>query len=182
MLVFVPPEFHLTAEEEKALYDQHDNAIGDPGYRRFLSRMFEPISQRVKPGAKGLEFGCGPGPALAAMFQEAGYHMELYDLYYANNPAALKQQYDFITATEVVEHLAQPGKVIASLLSMLNSGGTLGLMTKLVKDREAFASWHYIRDPTHICFFSRETFDWLAERYALKLDIIGNDVIILNTI
>ncbi|WP_461536599.1 class I SAM-dependent methyltransferase [Spongorhabdus nitratireducens] len=181
MLVFVPPEFHLSSEDEKAIYDQHNNQVDDPGYRRFLSRIYEPVCERITSEAEGLDFGCGPGPALAEMFSEAGYRMKVYDLYYANDPTTLERQYDFITATEVIEHLASPGEVIDLLLSLLKPGGTLGLMTKLVKNREAFANWHYIRDPTHICFFSKSTFDWLSSRYAVKTEVLGQDTILISS-
>ncbi|MGY0215791.1 class I SAM-dependent methyltransferase [Endozoicomonadaceae bacterium StTr2] len=179
-LVFVPPEYHLSAEAEKAIYDRHDNQVNEPGYRRFLSRMYDPICERVKVGAEGLDFGCGPGPALAAMFEEAGYKITLYDLYYANNPERLTRTYDFITATEVMEHLSAPGRVLENLISLLRPGGTLGIMTKLVKSREAFRNWHYIRDPTHICFFSHPTIEWISRKYFLHAEIIGPDIILLR--
>jgi len=53
-------------------------------------------------------------------------------------------------------------------------------MTKQVIDLEAFACWHYKYDPTHVTFFSRATFRYLAERDKLELEFIGNDVILLR--
>ncbi len=53
-------------------------------------------------------------------------------------------------------------------------------MTKLVIDADAFKSWHYKNDPTHVSFFSRETFRFLAERDGLDVDFVGNDVILLR--
>jgi hypothetical protein len=55
-------------------------------------------------------------------------------------------------------------------------------MTKLVIDRDAFATWHYKNDPTHVCFFSVDTFHWLADLWRAKIEFIGNDVIILEKI
>ena len=40
---------------------------------RFLGRLAEPLVERLDPGASGLDFGCGPGPALAAMLTRRGY-------------------------------------------------------------------------------------------------------------
>mgnify|MGYP003965087051 CR=1 FL=1 len=48
-LVFVPRGQHLSAGEEKAYYDLHENQPDDPGYRRFLDRLFTPLNQRL-PG------------------------------------------------------------------------------------------------------------------------------------
>ena len=179
-LVFVDPGQRLTADAEKAEYDLHENAIDDPGYRQFLSRLQEPLLQRVPAPAEGLDFGCGPGPALSAMLTVSGYSMSLYDSFYYTDAAAFDRHYDFITATEVVEHLYEPGRVLKQLWSLLPSGGLLALMTKLVIDPQSFSNWHYKNDPTHVCFFSRPTFEWLAGQWQCRLEFIGKDVILLT--
>lgn len=179
-LVFVSPTQYLSAENEKAEYDLHRNRPDDPGYRCFLNRLFEPLQARLAAGSRGLDFGCGPGPTLSLMFEEAGHHMVLYDPFYARQPAVLERRYDFITATEVVEHLHRPGKELDRLWHILEPGGSLGLMTKLVTDRAAFSHWHYKNDPSHVCFFSRMTFSWLAERWRARLTFIGKDVMLFH--
>ena len=178
--VFVPPEFHLIPAAERAEYDRHQNAVDDPGYRSFLARLAEPLAVRVPPPAAGLDFGCGPGPALVAMLREKGFRMAAYDPFYAPDPSVLVPGWDFITATEVVEHLRWPGWELRRLAGLLRPGGWLGIMTKLVLDQERFAGWHYIRDPTHVGFFSRETFQWWAEAEGLGLELAGDDVILLQ--
>lgn len=90
-----------------------------------------------------MDFGCGLGPTLSKMFEEAGFSVNIYDVFYAEDKTVLEQQYHFISATEVVEHLFEPGKVLKQLWQQLLPGGTLGLMTKLVIDPQAFAGWHY---------------------------------------
>ncbi|GAM70305.1 methyltransferase [Vibrio sp. JCM 19236] len=179
-LVFVDPSQRLTPEQEKAIYDQHENDPGDQGYRRFLSRIAEPMDERLGSNQQGLDFGCGPGPALAQMMRERGHNVDLYDLYYYPHPEVLQKQYEFVMATEVIEHLYQPDEVWQQWLSLLKPGAYLGLMTKLVKDVEAFSTWHYKNDQTHVLFFSRATFEYLAERDSLDLEFIGNDVILLR--
>lgn len=179
-LVFVNPNQRLDAKAEKAHYDMHENDPNDQGYRRFLSRMSAPISERIEPGSYGLDFGCGPGPTLSVMLEEQGHTMSLYDLYYHPDKTVLGRSYDFMTATEVIEHLYEPDKVWQQWLNLVKPGGWIGLMTKMVIDVEAFASWHYKNDLTHVVFFSRNTFRYLAERDQLKLEFIGNDVILLR--
>jgi SAM-dependent methyltransferase len=178
-LVFVPPQQLPGASEEKAEYDLHRNDPQDPGYRRFLGRLFEPLQARLAAGSEGLDFGCGPGPALAMMLAEAGHGMTVYDSFYAPDRSVLQRRYDFITATEVVEHLHRPGEELRRLWALLRPGGVLGLMTKLVLDREAFSRWHYKNDLTHVSFFSQETFTWLACELDARLEVIGKDVILL---
>lgn len=179
-LVFVPPEQRLSPDRERAVYDQHQNRPDDLGYRRFLGRLFEPLARRLAPGARGLDFGSGPGPTLSLMFEEAGHPMAIYDPFYAPDPAVLERPYDFITATEVVEHLFAPGRELARLAALLPAGGWLGLMTKRVTDDEDFAGWHYILDPTHVVFFSETTFAWLARHLAMTVEFPAADVVILQ--
>jgi len=179
-LVFVPREFFLSRKAEKAEYDLHTNDPADPGYQRFLSRLSRPMLERLRPGQKGLDFGCGPGPAIHELFTAHGHAVNLYDPFYANNPDVFSNTYDFITATEVVEHLHHPARVFDRLFALLHCGGWLGIMTKLVLDKGKFSHWHYIRDLTHVCFYSRATFTYIAQRHRASLSFMSNDLILLQ--
>ncbi len=184
-LVFVPCDQHLSREEEKAYYDLHENQPYDPAYRRFLDRLFLPLNTRLAPHSHGLDFGCGPGPALAKMFEEAGHTICLYDAFYAPDKSVLFQAYDFITLSEAVEHLAKPGPVLDDLWVSLVDGGWLAIMTKRVRNPEAFKTWHYITDPTHVSYFSEATFRWLVSHWnsttlSATLTIAGNDVVLIQ--
>jgi hypothetical protein len=180
-LVFVPARYWLDLEAERAEYDLHENAEDDPGYRKFLTRLAAPLLERLPPHQHGLDFGCGPDSALPAMLEEHGHRVELYDPFYADNPSALNTTYDFICATEVVEHLRHPRKEFTTLFSLLKPSGWLGVMTKMVRDRESFANWHYIRDPTHISFYHKSTFDYLARHFNAEACFIGSDVVLFQT-
>ncbi|BDY06922.1 class I SAM-dependent methyltransferase [Ferrimonas sp. YFM] len=179
-LVFADPNALLPPSAEKHQYDQHQNDPADQGYRRFLSRVAQPLMQRLAPGSQGLDFGCGPGPTLSLMLEEAGHSVALYDPYFHPDRAPLRSHYDFVTCTEAIEHFYRPGREWQLLLELVRPGGTLALMTKLVKDRQAFANWHYKNDPTHVSFFSRTTFEFLAQRDDLTVEFIGNDVVLLQ--
>ncbi|HEX9113642.1 MAG TPA: class I SAM-dependent methyltransferase, partial [Nitrospirota bacterium] len=95
-------------------------------------------------------------------------------------PAALEKQYDFITASEVVEHLREPRKELDRLWQCLKPGGTLGIMTKFVVDKGTFPEWHYKNDRTHICFFSQPTFTWLTGRWGADIAFPTNDVVLIT--
>lgn len=186
-LVYVPAEFHLTVTQEKAQYDFHTNNPADQRYRKFLSRLFNPLSAKLQPGSNGLDFGCGPGPTLSVMFEEAGFNMHIYDLYYAKNNSVFENDYHFISATEVFEHLKNPACEIDRLLSRIKSTGYLGVMTKLLespvnKNQQRFENWHYKNDLTHICFYSQETFLWIAEKYLLNIEFLASDVVIMQKV
>ena len=179
-LVFVPPCHWLSAEEEKAAYDLHENDPRDQGYRQFLARLVAPLVEKLGSNQKGLDFGCGPGPTLSVLLEEQGQQVDLYDPFYYNDPSVFHKKYDFICASEVVEHLRDPGREFAVLFKMLKRGGWLGMMTKLVTNNHAFRQWHYIRDMTHISFYRQRTFEYLAQRFDARLDIVADDVILLN--
>lgn len=174
------PQSRLSAEEEKAIYELHENDPEDAGYRRFLSRLTDPLSARLPIGAEGLDFGCGPGPALAGMLEEAGFATALYDPFFHPDRASLARTYDFITCTEVVEHLHEPAEVFSLLDRLLRPGGWLGIMTCFQTDDDRFDNWHYRRDPTHVVFYRRETFEWLARRYGWELDVPVKNVALLR--
>ncbi len=177
-LVFVSPNDYLNPDEEKAVYDMHENSPDDVAYRRFLGRLFEPLQALLSKPSIGLDFGCGPGPTLSVMFEEQGHSMALYDCFYANNPAVLEGGYDFITATEVVEHLHQPGAVLNRLWRQIQQPGYLGLMTKLVRSQQRFSDWHYKNDPSHVCFFAPQTMQWLAQQWQARLTVVADDAFI----
>ncbi|QYJ78659.1 class I SAM-dependent methyltransferase [Shewanella acanthi] len=180
MLVSVPAEYYLSAADEKAEYDKHENHPEDLGYQRFLNRTLEPLLERVTVDQQGLDFGCGEGKVLSLMARSRGYQMENYDLYYANCPEVLNRQYDFITLTEVIEHVSDASALLSQLNRLLKPNGILAVMTKRVRDLAAFTNWHYKNDPTHINFYSEATFRWLAEHYGWRLEIVDNDVVFLH--
>ncbi|MCG9697880.1 class I SAM-dependent methyltransferase [Shewanella sp. Isolate11] len=176
-LVSVPDEYLLSAADEKAFYDHHQNNSEDMGYRRFLGRTWLPLSERLTPEMQGLDFGCGPGPTISVMAAEQGLKMDNYDLYYFHRPALLQRQYDFITMTEVIEHVGDAQSLLQQLHGMLKPQGVLAIMTKRVLDEAAFARWHYKSDQTHIRFYSIDTFQWIADHFQWQLEVIDKDVV-----
>lgn len=166
----------LPPDQERGIYQLHDNDPSDPGYRKFLSKLTDPLLERLLPGASGLDFGCGPGPALANLLETNGMTVRLYDPYFYPSEAVLSQTYDFITCTEVVEHLYAPARVFRQLDQMLESGGWLAVMTCFQTDDDRFDNWHYRRDPTHVVFYRESTFKLLAEKFNWQLEIPRKDV------
>ncbi len=179
-LVFVPRLYHLTDEDSKREYDLHINDPADVGYRKFLSRLFTPIQKLLSAESNGLDFGSGPGPTLSVMFEECGHKVDLFDLFYATDQTVFHKKYDFITCSEVVEHLAEPGMELKRLWSCLKDDGYLGIMTKRVIDSESFTTWHYKNDKTHICFLSEQTVHWLCDFLNAELVYMEKDVFVLK--
>jgi SAM-dependent methyltransferase len=178
LLTWMAPEHRPSVAVEKEQYDLHENNEGDPGYRTFLSRLADPLLAELRGPASGLDFGCGPGPALAAICREAGHSMALYDPIYFPDRSVLDSRYDFVTCTEVAEHLHQPAREFTLFQQLLKPGGILGIMTCWLTDDDAFPRWHYRRDPTHVCFYRPETFGWLAEAFGWEWRTPRKDVVL----
>jgi 2-polyprenyl-3-methyl-5-hydroxy-6-metoxy-1,4-benzoquinol methylase len=177
---FLDPRQRPSRAAEHAHYRQHQNDPADPGYRRFLARLAEPLLARLPAGAHGLDFGCGPGPALAAMLREAGHPMALYDPCFYPDAAALQGRYDFIACTETAEHFHRPAEELARLDRLLVPGGWLGIMTCFQTDDARFAAWHYRHDPTHVVFYRAATWRYLAAARGWSCVIPVKDVALLR--
>lgn len=166
----VPPAGRPTPEEERERYEMHENDPADPAYRSFLDRLASPLIERLPAAAEGLDYGSGPGPALARMLREVGHPTAVYDPFFAPARAALERTYDFITCTETAEHFHAPGEEFARLDAMLRPGGWLGLMTEVRDPSQPMESWWYARDPTHVCFYEPETLRWLAAHFGWEME------------
>jgi len=103
-LSWLDPSQRLAPQGECQQYEMHENDPTDPGYRDFLARLANPLLSALPQASQGLDFGCGPGPGLAQMLEEQGHSMTLYDPFFYPDPSVLSRQYDFVSATEVVEH------------------------------------------------------------------------------
>lgn len=179
-LTFLQPDQMPDFATQKAVYDLHENDPNDEGYRRFLDRLAGPLTERLSPGDCGLDYGCGPGPALAQMLEERGLPMRVWDPIYANDRSALEHAYDFITCTEVIEHLHRPRDAFEQFRAMLEPGGWLGIMTTWLTDDSSFARWHYRRDPTHVCFWQPDTFHWVADNLGWELELPERNIALLR--
>jgi SAM-dependent methyltransferase len=179
-LAFLAPAQRPAAAAERARYDTHRNDPADAGYRAFLDRLAAPVAARVPAGASGLDYGSGPGPTLSLMLAERGFDVRIYDPFYAPDDNALTRTYDFITCSEVVEHFFDPAAEFARLHGMLRPGGWLGVMTELLDDDIDFASWWYVRDATHVCFYRMRTMEWLAWQYGWVAERVARSVVLFR--
>jgi SAM-dependent methyltransferase len=177
---FLHPAQLPAIDAEHAQYLRHENDLEDARYRRFLDRLAQPLLARLPPRQLGLDYGCGPGPALACILREAGHEVALYDPFFCPDPGVLGRTYDFITCTEVVEHFHRPAREFARLTALLRPGGYLAVMTCFQTDDAKFATWHYRRDPTHVVFYRAETFSCLARHYGYDCEIPAKDVVLMR--
>ena len=130
--------------------------------------------------SRGLDYGCGPRPALAAMLEEAGHAVALYDPFFQPEPAPLGQRYDFVTCTEAAEHFHRPAATFEQIMGLVRPGGWLALMTCFQTDDARFANWHYRRDPTHVVFYRETTLRHLAAAHGWSCTVPAKDVALMQ--
>ncbi len=174
------PRHHLSREDEYAQYLDHQNDPEDRRYRRFLAKLAGPLLQRLDKASRGLDYGCGPGPALAAMLRESGHDMALYDPFFYPDRDVLLHRYDFVTCTETAEHFHRPADEFERLFRMVRPGGWLAIMTRFLTDDAKFGTWHYRMDPTHVVFYREETFQHLARIQGWSCEIPADDIALMQ--
>lgn len=179
-LIHLDPEKRPARDEERNRYLLHENDGNDSGYVSFLKRLADPMMERLRPGARGLDFGCGPTPVLSEMLTAAGFPCAAYDPFFAPDEALLDNRYDFITSSEVVEHAHDPASMFATLRRMLAPDGILGVMTMFHPGENAFTDWWYRRDPTHVCFYNEATMQWIGERHGWRTDFPAPNITIFG--
>jgi hypothetical protein len=164
-LIHLEPAARPSRMAERRRYLEHRNSASDPGYVNFLRALADPVCAVVPVGARGLDFGCGPVPVLAELLTAGGRPTVGYDPIFQPDASRLKQRYDFVTCSEVVEHAHDPAKLFAQLGSLVRAGGTIGIMTQLYDEVPSFEEWWYRRDITHVCFYHTDTMRWVAAHY-----------------
>ncbi|GAB6096381.1 class I SAM-dependent methyltransferase [Desulfatiferula olefinivorans] len=179
-VTFLEPDQRLSAEEERKRYGLHRNRPDDKGYRRFLETLADPLIPMLKPGARGLDYGCGPVPVLATMLRAAGHPTAVYDPFFFADSAPLETTYDFVTCTEAAEHFYRPIEEFQTLDRLLVPGGILAVMTTFRTDTVDFSTWHYRRDPTHVIFYREETMHCLAGRFGWTCMVPALNVAIMK--
>jgi len=161
--IFLSQKDFVSADEERARYEEHNNDVSDAGYRNFVKPLTEMITGNFTQNEKGLDFGCGPGPVISVVLEEKGFDVAKYDPFFFNNPELLHGKYDFVACSEAVEHFFEPYKEFGLLRTLLKQGGSLYIMTDFFGDRseEDFKKWYYKDDQTHVFFYHDKSFEWI---------------------
>ena len=180
--IFLDKEFYLSSNDEYKHYLTHNNDVNDPRYKQFLSNLMLPLIERIKLNSIGLDYGCGPGPALSLMLREKGYQMFNYDPFFHPKKSNLLKKYDFISCSETVEHFHNPFYEFTRFNELLNDGGIIGIMTNFHSKENIFENWYYIKDPTHVVFYSKNTFLIIAKMFKWDCEFLNNNLVFFKKI
>ena len=181
-VIFLDKEFYLNSNDEYKHYLTHNNDVNDERYKKFLTNLMLPLIDRIKLKSIGLDYGCGPGPALSLMLREKGYQMFNYDPFFHPKKSNLLKKYDFISCSETVEHFHNPFYEFTRFNELLNDGGIIGIMTNFHSKENIFENWYYIKDPTHVVFYSKNTFLIIAKMFKWDCEFLNNNLVFFKKI
>lgn len=172
---------HLLKEEtisdvlEKQRYDQH---ICDDGYHKYMYGVYNKINPYLNKG-DSLDFGCGQIHLLSDILNSNGYNSYYYDKYYY--PNEVNNTFDNIILIEVFEHILDGYSLLLDLKSKLNSNGKIIIMTQLIPDN--INNWWYLRDITHVSFYSLDALKALAMKLEMCFEYdLNNSIFIFKRI
>ncbi len=195
-LIFMEEKDQVSLEAEKARYKDHQNFEDNEGYVQFLQKLVKPLTGILRSSdfsfnsnrltknlseLKALDYGCGPQPVLGKLFSGLGLTVENFDPYFFPREFLETDKWELILSTEVWEHFRQPKKEIAKQLQFLKTSGILGIMTHFHQGANHFSDWWYVRDLTHVVFYSQKTIQWIATQFQLKILYESNPVVIFQT-
>lgn len=160
---------------------------------RFLARsdsVYQPVYDLCHRNApmRILEVGCGYGYLTHAM-RRSGHHVTGIDL---SRPAIdfakkafggdffectisdlagkVDSPFDAVVATELIEHLADPGRFVDECLGVLTAHGKIIITTPNRDYYGKEAIWRTDLPPVHITWLGRQSFRHLASRRGLHVD------------
>ena len=79
--------------------------------------------------------------------------------------------FNFITASEVIEHVTNPNEFAKQIAQLLHRGGLLYITTPdrgAFKDDISLISWKEVCPPHHLLYFTQKTLTDLFAQYGLK--------------
>lgn len=172
-LYFLLHRYRPSPEEERKRYLLHDNSAANEEYLSYLGRIVDTaVFPFVRPGGSILDIGSGPDGVLVGLLRERGYPALGHDPFFSPDPPPDGMAFSAVTLIEVVEHAGEPRQLMTDAVRYLGgrSGGILIVKTLFAPDSgDAFLSWWYRQDITHILFYQRKTLTALAEGSGFRL-------------
>lgn len=191
--IFKDPSWFPSKAQEKELYDTHQNDSSDERYILHLRKLFDPLlvclsesHQISRSKVAVLDYGCGPERALPQVIKATRPSMledmvctSFDPLYFPGHLP--RNHFSAVFCCEVAEHFHHPYENFYKMVSCLKSHGFLAVMTQSPPlDPVAFVKWYYHRDPSHVVFYSSQSFKSIAHLFGLRLMMERNGIVIFR--
>lgn len=175
----------LTGAYERVSDAYFDSQEHDLKYVNFY-QWLETLAKRYVSGRTVLDVGCGEGVFLSTISAEWSKHglepsasgarlakERNLDVACATLDTSDKQyQADLVSALDVIEHVVDPHRFVASLKQHLRPGGVMLLLTGEADSYTAKAAgpqWSYLRWCGHISVFTRSGLQKLVESHGFEV-------------
>jgi 2-polyprenyl-3-methyl-5-hydroxy-6-metoxy-1,4-benzoquinol methylase len=169
--------------------DGYSDYLGaEPVLRREFARSVDFVRRFTRSG-RLLDLGCAYGFFL----KQARCHFEVFGIELAEHAAAscrdaglnvlsgeadgtnMEQigEVDVITMFDVIEHLPQPGKVLALCYRYLKPGGIIVITTgdfASIVARWTGAKWRLMTPPQHLWYFTKESLLRISRQFGLSME------------
>jgi hypothetical protein len=179
-LLFCSPPTVLLVEQERQRYLSHQNSLEQEGYVRHLQRLSGQLIPLLEPESRGIDYGCGHTPVMSMLFASENFLMENYDPFFNFAPENANDTYHFLTCSETAEHFKAPREEFQKMKALIRTGGLMAIMTNLREGDRRTPSWWYLKDPTHTCFYSARTFQYIEDLCNCSIQSIKDDVVLLR--
>jgi len=185
----------VPAEELKKYYQEDyfkgreyvDYVADKPAQQRTLRNHLRVVRRHARPGGRLLEIGCAYGFFLELIQEDypgsVGVDVSSAGVAHARAQGLQAQEgdllgvrfdklFDGVCLWDTIEHLPNPREVIQRSAELLKPGGHLFLTTGdfgAVLPRLQGLKWRQIHPPTHLFYFTRQSFRELCRRAGLEV-------------
>ena len=154
-------------------YVSYDSDIMDANGNRpsaMYRLMHDAFQNHLKSNAYILDYGCGRGFWVDKLNKEGFKHIYGYDPYCRPDPEVLRDKYDLVTCTEVIEHDYDIVETFKKFSAMLHLGGALLVSTDMTDEMEKVSENYYTCPRVgHVMLYAKETLAYLANQAGFSL-------------
>jgi SAM-dependent methyltransferase len=148
--------------------------------------ILKALQRHVKPG-KLLDIGAGNGYFVYLAKNEFGWQADgfetseaesdfarkMFDVHYVDDLAPVGNDYQAVTAFNVLEHVSDPQGLLADMAAHLSPGGYLVLTTpnpgSIQRRVKGLKDWHMVMPPHHINLFTKPALQALIEQSGFEI-------------
>jgi SAM-dependent methyltransferase len=189
----------VPAEELKKFYQEDyfkgreyvDYVADKPAQQKTLRNHLRVVRRHARPGGRLLEIGCAYGFFLELVQKDypgsVGVDVSSAGVAYARAHGldaregdllglSFADKFDGVCLWDTIEHLPNPREIIQKSSELLKPGGHLFLSTGdfgALLPRLQGLNWRQIHPPTHLFYFTRQSFRELCPRVGLEVVRFG---------